>query len=134
MRLFCKQQQLNVLLCLLLLLGCGSYEIDTKAVANITPNEAQTMTSENQAVIIDVREDNEWDEKHIPGAIHVPLGQLKDRITELETYKNTPLIMQCQRGGRSVQASAVMKSAGFAKVYNLDGGLQAWEQSGFKTE
>lgn len=134
MRLFCKQQQLSVLLSILLSVGCGSYDLDTRAVTNISPKDAQTMSAENQAVIIDVREDSEWNEKHIPGAIHVPLGQLKDRLTELETYKNIPLIMQCQRGGRSAQASALMKSAGFAKVYNLDGGLQAWEQSGFKTE
>lgn len=133
MHLSCKQRQLSLLLSLLLLIGCG-YKNDTQAVTPISPKDAQTMTAENQAVIIDVRENNEWSKKHIRGAIHVPLGQLKDRLTEFETYKNTPLIMQCQHGNLSAQASAMMKSAGFTKVYNLDGRLQAWQQSGFNTK
>jgi 3-mercaptopyruvate sulfurtransferase SseA len=66
-----------------------------------------------------------WNEQHIPGAIHIPLGQLKERLSELKQYKDSPLITQCRSGGRSAKALDVLKSAGFSKVYNMDGGIIA---------
>ena len=81
-----------------------------------------------------MREDSEWKEQHIPGAIHIPLGQLPERLTELKQYKDSPVIAQCRSGRRSAQASDVLKSAGFSYVYNMEGGLNAWDKAGLKTE
>ncbi|SJM90963.1 Rhodanese-like protein (modular protein) [Crenothrix polyspora] len=100
---------------------------------SVSPQEAATLFSEKKAVIVDVREDDEWNQQHIPGAIHIPLGQLLGRLTELEQYKNTPIITQCQKGGRSQQALTVLKSLKFSKVYNLEGGIDAWNKAGLKT-
>jgi rhodanese-related sulfurtransferase len=100
----------------------------------ISPKEAAAMHSEKNAVIVDVREDGEWNEHHIHGAIHIPLAQLNERITELKQYKDSPIITQCKGGKRSAQAQLALKSAGFSKVYNMDGGLQAWDKEGLATE
>jgi rhodanese-related sulfurtransferase len=101
---------------------------------SVSPQQASTLLAEKQAVMIDVREDDEWNQQHIPGAIHIPLGQLLSRLTELEQYKNTPIITQCQKGGRSQQALTALKSLKFSKVYNLEGGLDAWNEVGLKTQ
>lgn len=105
----------------------------SKQSGNISPKESAGLLNDKKAVIIDVREDDEWQDKHIPGALHIPLAQLNSRLAELAPYKNKPIITQCQRGGRSKQAQTLLKAAGFNDVYNLEGGLVAWDSAGLKT-
>jgi rhodanese-related sulfurtransferase len=100
----------------------------------ISPNEAATMRVKNKAVIVDVREKDDWNEHHIHGAIRIPLSQLKERLDELEPYKNRPIVTQCQAGIRSAQAQLILKAAGFSKVYLMNGGMQAWHEQGLVTE
>lgn len=100
----------------------------------ISPQEASTLYAAKKAVIVDVREDSEWNERHIPGVIHIPLAQLNDRLPELKQYQNSPVITQCKSGRRSAQALEVLKAAGFSKVYSMDGGIMAWDKAGLKTE
>jgi rhodanese-related sulfurtransferase len=129
MRSFLRYLQLGFVA---ILLGCANADVDS--IDSISPKEASVMTSEQKAVIIDVREDSEWNEQHIPGAIHIPLAQLNDRLLELEQYKQSPVITQCKAGGRSAKAFDVLKLAGFSKVYNMDGGIMAWEKAGLQTQ
>jgi len=116
------------LVCSFLSPGCSS------DINNISPKEAATLQSENKAVIIDVREDSEWKEKHIPGAIHIPLNQLSTRMAELEPYKNSKIITQCKSGGRSAKAYETLKSSGFNNTFNMSGGLDAWKKEGLSVE
>lgn len=104
-----------------------------QADTGVSPKEAATMQSAQKALIIDVREDSEWQEQHIPGAVHIPLSQLASRMGELKN-QHAPLIMQCRSGKRSAQAQALLKAAGVTGVYNLEGGLIAWQQQGFSVE
>jgi len=92
------------------------------------------MYAKRQAIIVDVRENDDWNEHRIHGAIHIPLSQLKERLQELEPYKNRPVITQCQAGLRSAQAQLILKSAGFSKTYLMNGGIQAWHEQGLVTE
>jgi rhodanese-related sulfurtransferase len=115
---------------IILILGCAA----ANAGVSISPQEASTMSDGQKAVIIDVREDSEWNAQHIPGAIHIPLAQLNDRLSELKPYKDSPVITQCRSGGRSAKAQDLLTSAGFANVYNMDGGIIAWDKAGLKTE
>ena len=131
MRLFSKYFQLSFII---LLMGCATASADTDKVESISPKEASTMYAGKKAVIVDVREDSEWSEQHIPGAIHIPLAQLNERLSELKQYKDSPVITQCRSGRRSAQAFDVLKSAGFSKVYNMDGGIMAWDKAGLKTQ
>ena len=131
MRLFSKYFKLGFMI---LLMGCAVARADTDdRVELISAKEASVMYTEKKAVIVDVRENSEWNEQHIPGAIHIPLGQLNERLSELKQYKDSPVITQCKTGGRSAKALDVLKSAGFSKVYSMDGGIIAWDKAGLKT-
>jgi rhodanese-related sulfurtransferase len=99
----------------------------------ISPKEASALYSEKQAVIVDVREQDEWNEGHIAGAIHIPLKQLNTLLPMLQQYKDTTIITQCKSGGRSAKAVEELKSAGFSKVYSMDGGIKAWSEQGLAT-
>ena len=127
MHLFSKYCRLGVFL----LLASPLAIAETDA---ISPKEAAAMHTEQKAVIVDVREDEEWNEHHIPGAVHIPLAQLNGRMSELKQYKDSPIITQCRGGKRSAQAQTALKSAGFSKVYNMDGGILAWDKEGLATE
>jgi len=131
MRVFLKYCQLSFIV---LLMTFTVAKADMNEADSISPKQASEMYAEQKAVIVDVREDSEWNEQHIPGAIHIPLAQLNGRISELKQYKDTPVITQCKAGGRSAKALEVLKSVGFTKVYNMDGGIMAWDKAGLKTE
>ncbi|HPB91917.1 MAG TPA: rhodanese-like domain-containing protein, partial [Rugosibacter sp.] len=79
------------------------------------------------------REDDEWKAQHIAGAIHIPLAQVETRLNELTQYKDSTVIMQCRSGKRSAKAAGTLQAAGFTKVYNLDGGIIAWDKNGLAT-
>ena len=100
----------------------------------VSVQEAAQLHADKKAIIVDVREDDEWQAEHIKGAIHIPLNELEQRLTELKSYKNTQIITQCRSGKRSAQAATVLQAAGFDKVYNMEGGLMEWEKQGLKVE
>lgn len=82
----------------------------------------------DDAVLLDVREQDEWDAGHAPQAVHIPLGDLPGRLAELpEPADALPVI--CRSGGRSAQAVAWLTQQGF-DVVNVDGGMRAWNQAG----
>lgn len=75
--------------------------------------------------LVDVREPYEVDEGTLPGALNIPLGQLPDRVGELDPSR--PVVLLCRSGGRSGQAAAFLAASGFAEVTNLAGGMLAFE-------
>ena len=93
---------------------------------------AQQLDGEASPVVIDVRERSEWDAGHIAGAVHVPLGQLTDRIGELE--RDRPVVLHCQSGGRSSVAASVLRAQGFTNVINLSDGFTGWQRRGLPVE
>ena len=115
-------------------LNSGIIVAEEHELQAISPVESEQLLQKKSAIILDVREDSEWNEEHIPGAIHIPLAQLPGRLAELKPYQDSQIIAQCRSGRRSAQASDVLKSAGFSKVYNMEGGIIAWEKAGLKTE
>jgi adenylyltransferase/sulfurtransferase len=76
--------------------------------------------------LIDVREQREYDIAHIAGAILIPLGELPGRLSELDS--SSTYVVTCHRGGRSRQACALLREAGFSRVRNLEGGIDAWAE------
>lgn len=75
------------------------------------------------AVLLDVREDDEWVAGHAPQARHIPMSDVPDRITELA--KDDTVVAICRAGGRSSRVAAYLQAQGY-DVLNLDGGMQAW--------
>ena len=78
-------------------------------------------------VVLDVREPVEWHHGHIDGALHVPLGELVQRVDEVPTDRQ--VLVVCRIGGRSAQAAAWLGQQGVRAV-NLDGGMLDWEAAG----
>lgn len=95
---------------------------------NITAPELQAMLGEGQIRLVDVRTDAEVARGYIKGATKLPLHLLPMRLNELE--RDAQVVFYCQMGGRSAQAAAFAAAQGYARVYNLQGGILAWAQSG----
>lgn len=93
-------------------------EVDAPAVARALAEE------EEDAVLLDVRTHEEWRSGHAPGALHVPLDELPDRVRELP--RNRRLYVVCAAGVRSAAACEWLTSAGFRDVVNVAGGMSAW--------
>lgn len=98
--------------------------LNTAFVHNVDAARA-TQMAESGATLLDVREDHEWKSGHVPGAVHVPLGQLDP--ASLPT--DLTIIAVCRSGNRSSKAAEVLASAG-RDVVNLEGGMQAWLRAG----
>src|ERR1700682_2517153 len=87
---------------------------------------------DQHAQIVDVRGPDEWRRGHIPGAVHIPLAALPDRIGELDTA--APIALHCGGGNRSAIAASFLKARGIANVSNLAGGYDSWVKSGFEVQ
>lgn len=103
-------------------------------IEGVSPSQAAQMQQSNEAVILDVREMDEWNAGHIAGAIHIPLGEMQGRMSEIARYKNSSVITQCRSGTRSEKAAQALKQAGFSSVYNLEGGINAWQKADLAIE
>jgi rhodanese-related sulfurtransferase len=91
--------------------------------------EAVKLINHNNAVVVDVRTDSEFQGGHILNSIHIPLGMFESKMNDLDPYKERPIIMSCQSGNRSGRALALLKKRGFTDVYNLSGGILAWQNA-----
>jgi len=100
-----------------------------RGYSSVSPSESTQMINHDDALILDVRESNEYSEGHIINSLHIPLSGLKTRIKELEKYKNKKVIVACRSGHRSSQACANLKKGGFEQVFNLSGGVMAWQSA-----
>lgn len=80
------------------------------------------------ALVLDVRDDGEFAEGHLPNAKHIPAEKISDRLQELEKYKDTPIVIVFSPGLRSGQAASILKKNGFNKVYKLSGGIDFWKR------
>lgn len=101
---------------------------------DIPPGEAVRLINRENAVILDVREDRDYEAGHIINAVHVPLGLLDARAGQLEKYKGQPIIV-CGKGGQeSSQVGGTLRGQGFETVYNLGGGLAAWTNANLPLE
>jgi rhodanese-related sulfurtransferase len=97
-------------------------------VRNIDVAELQQLRQSRPVVLLDVRTDAEVARGMIAGALHVPLHQLPERVSELDPAST--LVVYCQSGGRSAHAAAWLENQGFASVSNLQGGILAWMREG----
>ncbi len=98
----------------------------------ISATELQSRVSAGTVTVVDVRSANEWAGGHVPGAIHIPLGYLAERIGSIPTTR--PIVLQCQAGSRSAIAASLLERLGFTSVINLTGGFSAWVAAGFAVE
>lgn len=100
-----------------------------RGIVNVNPLQALQLINHQDALVLDIREAGEYKEGHIPEARHIPLGKLKERLSELQKFKSRPIIVYCRAGARSSGACALLKKDGFDTVHNLSGGLPAWQNA-----
>jgi glyoxylase-like metal-dependent hydrolase (beta-lactamase superfamily II)/rhodanese-related sulfurtransferase len=87
-------------------------------------------------LLLDVREPDEYTGflGHVPGSVLVPLGELRDRLAEIESHRGRSIVTICRSGNRSLFAAGILIEAGFAGVSSMAGGTEAWHQSGYPIE
>ena len=100
-----------------------------RGYSSVTPVQSTQMINRENAVVIDVREINEYSDGHIIDSVHIPLSNLNTRVTELDKHKSQKVIVACRSGHRSSNACAKLRKNGFEEVYNLSGGVMAWQNA-----
>ena len=113
-----------------------SFKKSASGVPNVSPAEAVTLINRSNALVLDVRDAAEFATGHIANATHIPLADMAGRIAdafndvieqnELKKYQNKPILVNCQKGGRSAKVCNLLREAEFTQVHNLQGGLDAW--------
>lgn len=114
---------------LAMLLG-GNLSSRLRGFSNLEPTDAVRIINHDEAVVVDVREDKEVADGTILDSLHIPLGSLGDRLAELANFREKPIIVSCRSGHRSATACARLRKEGFTTVYNLKGGVLAWQNAG----
>ena len=133
---------LPLLVISLALVACGG-QADTVDVATSDvnldelPQEVDVQTvfeiqGMDDVYVLDVREQNEYDEKHIPNVTLLPMSEIQNRLDEIPTDKE--VIITCRSGNRSGQVMQFLEQNGFDNVHNMQGGIVAWEEAGFPVD
>ncbi len=131
---------------LLFLTACGGGTADPVVSQPVQASEAQALSlpatvdvqtvasvqNQDNVVLIDVREQWEYDEKHIPNITLIPMSEIAGRLDEIPTDKE--IIVTCRSGNRSGQVTEYLQQNGFSKVHNMQGGILAWEKAGYPVE
>lgn len=94
--------------------------------------DVQTVAAKRAAgddfLLLDVREQDEYDFAKIDGTTLIPMSELQDRVSELDSHRDGHIIVHCHHGGRSMNVTRALKAAGFKKVQNMAGGIHAWSE------
>ncbi|RHO56101.1 rhodanese-like domain-containing protein [Ruminococcaceae bacterium AM07-15] len=116
---------LILLLLLMLLAGCGKSTTDGSC-QQITQEAAKEMMDAQEVIILDVREQNEYDSGHIPGAVLLPVGTIdKNTAAQAIPEKDSTVLVYCRSGNRSKTASSVLAELGYTNIYEF-GGINTW--------
>ncbi len=105
-----------------------------RGVKGVDSAGALKLINHQDACILDVREPEEFKSGHLLNAKSIPLGKLKERVGELERYRDKPIVVVCRSGNRSATACALLGRGGFVQAYNLTGGVVAWQKAGLPLE
>ena len=120
------KRTVSILLFLFLLLtGCGGNTADN-AYRQISQEEAKAMMDAQEVILLDVREQDEYDSGHIPGAVLLPVGNIdEDTAAEVIPEKDSAVLVYCRSGNRSKTASSALAELGYTNIYEF-GGINTW--------
>ena len=103
-------------------------------IREVTPKDVREMRARGEkAVYLDVREPNEWNLGHLPGAMHIPRGNLETKI-EVAIPRDRKIVIYCASGNRSALAADTLQQMGYGDVASMSGGFTGWAQSGGEVE
>jgi rhodanese-related sulfurtransferase len=104
-----------------------------KKIAEISPTDAAAKAKSSDAVIVDVRDKDEFAEAHIPDALNLSRGTIEFEVEEKFPDRNTTIICHCGGGGRSALAAESLQKMGYKNVRSMAGGFRAWKAAGLPT-
>jgi phage shock protein E len=99
---------------------------------NVDVATVKALQGRDDVVILDVREQSEYDAGHISGVKLIPKGAVANRLNEIP--KDKPVIVTCHSGNRSGQVTDYLRQQGYTNVHNMTGGITAWQQAGYPVE
>ena len=119
----------SILIFALMLSSCVNKKADSDEVKLVTATEMKSILDLEDVQLVDVRTPEEYDSIHIDGAQNIDFRSptFDDDLSKLD--KSKPVVLYCKGGGRSAKCARKLKSAGFEKVYDLDGGISKWKYS-----
>ena len=103
-------------------------------IDEVDATRARELVDAGEPLVVDVREQDEWDEGHIPGAVHIPRGNLESRIERAAPDPTRPIIVYCSAGNRSAFAAKTLGELGYQDVVSLSGGFTDWKRNGFPVQ
>ncbi len=106
-------------------------DLPAESVPLISPaNLRERIGSKDAPVVLDVRQDDEWEGGHIPGAVHVENGRLPEQ--EFGVFRGRPVVVHCAGWNRSTAGLSILTRRGYRDVFLLEGGFVAWQKAGFE--
>ena len=119
----------SALVIILLLLSQDLLKGFNKAFQFVQPNDATRLINREDAVVLDIRDTPDFEKGHILNAVHIPVKSLEEKLKKIEKYKEKPVIVSCRTGQQSHNACSLLAKKGFQKLYNLKGGVLAWQSA-----
>jgi rhodanese-related sulfurtransferase len=116
-------------LALVVVLALLAYNLATGGKGSVDPAAATDLINHKDAVVIDVRPAADFTKGHIINSQNIPINGFKNQIGALQKHKDGPLVVACRSGAQSSMACGLLRKAGFAEVYNLRGGILAWQDA-----
>ena len=108
-------------------------EVDLSTLAElIDPQTVAALKDNSEVFVLDVREQNEYDDSHIPGVTLIPMSTIADRLSEIP--KDKTVIVTCRSGNRSSQVATYLRQQGFMNIHDMAGGIVAWQNAGLPVE
>ena len=92
-----------------------------------SPQQVVQLMNHEDSLILDIRENQEYQDGHIADSLHIPMSEVKNRLSELEKYKQSQVVVSCRSGHRSARICSLLKKKGFDNIFNLRGGIMAWQ-------
>src|SRR3954451_18170808 len=102
-------------------------------IREVTPHDVEALAP-GDATVIDVREDSEWEQGHLPGALHISKSYVEQQIEGAVPDRDTPVVLYCAGGVRSLFAAQTLEQLGYTNVASMKGGFQAWKSQGLPWE
>ena len=128
---FVSHWQLSILFVGLLLVYMGfEFMQNTGSSNEVSPEQAVEMYNHQQALFIDIRSIDDFNQGHIIGAMQISLHELDSKLKKLQKYMKKPVIVVCARGKSSLQGAKQLSAHGFEQAFSLAGGMLAWQAAG----
>jgi rhodanese-related sulfurtransferase len=110
-------------------LGMLWFHESRKSGASLSPQQAISLVNAEGGIFVDLREHAEYGKGHIANSVNIPAGKMDGRMSELEKFRDKPLVLVCKMGQHSGAVGKKLGENGFTRVYRMSGGMMEWGQS-----